>query len=561
MTHLFRATILACSAVAFLGTARIAAQAPRDVTIRVDAAHDIGELRPVWRFFGADEPNYAYMKDGRKLLAELGALRPHEVYFRAHNLLTSGDGTPALKWGSTNAYTEDAAGRPIYDWTIVDRIFDTYLARGVRPYVELGFMPKALSTKPEPYQHEWRPGSGELYTGWAYPPTDYAKWGELVYQLTKHAIAKYGLAEVQGWYWETWNEPNIGYWKGTREEFFKLHDVTLAAVRRALPGAHTVGPHMAGSDAKWLGAYFDHVFRTVSVAGGATPQKPDFISFHPKGSPTSVDGHIRMGLATQLQVVDRLFGTIASYPEAKTLPIILGESDPEGCAACQGAALAYRNGTMYSSYTAASIARIQDLAIKHGLQLDGALTWAFEFEDQPYFPGFRVLASNGIDHPVLNVFRMMSRMPGRRLSVASTGALPLDSIVARGVRGEAEISAIASRGENRLAVLAWHYHDDDVAGAVANVQLVVDALPASATSVVVTHYRIDDAHSNAFAAWKRMGSPVAPNNAQYAALKLAGGLAELEPASRAPVANGGVTLKFTLPRQGVSLVVLDWSPP
>ena len=560
MTHFFRAAVLALSAVVLAGQARIAAQAPRDVTIRVDAADDIGELRPVWRFFGADEPNYAYMKDGRRLLAELGELRPHEVYFRAHNLLTSGDGTPALKWGSTNAYTEDAAGRPIYDWTVVDRIFDTYLARGVRPYVQLGFMPKALSTKPEPYQHEWRPGSGELYTGWAYPPKDYAKWGELVYQLAMHAIAKYGLAEVQGWYWETWNEPNIGYWKGTRDEFFKLHDVTLAEVRRALPGAHTVGPHMAGADAKWLSAYFDHVFRTVPVAGGTTPQKPDFISFHPKGSPTSVDGHIRMGLSTQLQVVDRLFGTIASYPEAKALPIILGESDPEGCAACQGAALAYRNGTMYSSYTAASMARIQDLALKHGLQLDGALTWAFEFEDQPYFPGFRVLASNGIDHPVLNVFRMMSRMPERRLSVSSTGALPLDSIVARGVRGEAEISAIASRGENRLAVLAWHYHDDDVSGATANVQLVVAALPASATSVRVTHYRIDDDHSNAFTAWKRMGSPVAPNNAQYAALKTAGGLAELEPASRVPVTHGATTLNFSLPRQGVSLVVLDWSP-
>jgi xylan 1,4-beta-xylosidase len=197
-------------------------QSARDVSIHVDVSREVGELRPVWRFFGADEPNYAYMKDGRRLLRELGELKPRDVYFRAHNLLTSGDGTPALKWGSTNVYTVDAAGRPIYDWTIVDRIFDTYLARGVRPYVELGFMPKALSTKPEPYQHEWRPGSGELYTGWAYPPKDDAKWGELVYRLTKHCIAKYGVAEVQGWYWETWNEPNIGYWKGTRDEFFRL---------------------------------------------------------------------------------------------------------------------------------------------------------------------------------------------------------------------------------------------------------------------------------------------------------------------------------------------------
>ena len=420
-------------------------------------------------------------------------------------------------------------------------------------------MPQALSTKPAPYQHEWRPGSGELYTGWAYPPTDYMKWSELIYQLVTHSIAKYGLAEVQGWYWETWNEPNIGYWKGTREEFFRLHDVTLAAVRRALPGAHTVGPHMAGSDAKWLNAYFDHVFSASPAAGGPAPERPDFLSFHPKGSPTTVDGHVRMGIATQLQVTDRNFATIAANAEAKRLPVILGESDPEGCAACQGASLAYRNGTMYSSYTAASMTRIEDLALKHGLTLEGALTWAFEFEDQSYFPGFRVLASNGIDHPVLNVFRMMSRMPERRLRVESTGAIPLDSIVAHGVRGEADVSAIASRGSDRLAVLAWHYHDDDVTGPVANVTLEFDNLPASVSSVAVTHYRIDDEHSNAFAAWKRMGSPVAPNNAQYAALKAAGALAELEPVSRSPVTRGVVTLAFPLPRKGVSLVLVDWS--
>ena len=148
------------------------------MTIDVDASKSMGPLRHIWRFFGADEPNYATMKDGQELLADFGALRPKEVYFRAHNLLTSGDGTPALKWGSTDAYNEDAQGRPIYDWKILDGIFDRYLARGVRPYVEVGFMPKALSTHPDPYRHDWRPGLpyGRVYAGWAYPPTDYAKW-------------------------------------------------------------------------------------------------------------------------------------------------------------------------------------------------------------------------------------------------------------------------------------------------------------------------------------------------------------------------------------------------
>src|SRR5215470_3780683 len=118
------------------------------VSMHVDAGQEQSTLTPIWRFFGADEPNYAYMKDGQKLLGELGQLAPGHVYFRTHNLLTSGDGTPALKWGSTNAYREDAQGNPIYDWTIVDRIFDTYLQRGLKPYVQIGFMPEALSTRP-----------------------------------------------------------------------------------------------------------------------------------------------------------------------------------------------------------------------------------------------------------------------------------------------------------------------------------------------------------------------------------------------------------------------------
>src|SRR5436309_3580396 len=162
----------------------------RAVSITVRADQPVGELKPIWRFFGADEPNYAYMKDGKKLLGELGAIGSPQKYFRTHNLLCTGDGTPALKWGSTNAYTEDAQGRPVYDWTIVDRIFDTYLQSGLKPYAQVGFMPEALSTNPQPYQHHWKPGDkyGTIETGWAYPPKDFGKWGELVHQWAKHCV-------------------------------------------------------------------------------------------------------------------------------------------------------------------------------------------------------------------------------------------------------------------------------------------------------------------------------------------------------------------------------------
>src|SRR3984885_872136 len=140
---------------ALSGTFLFAEDETFPVLIQIHADKPIGELKPIWRFFGADEPNYAYMPDGKKLLGELGELRTDEVFFRTHNLLTSGDGTPALKWGSTGAYSEDANGNPIYNWTILDRIFDAYRENGLRPYVENGFMPEGLSAKPEPYQHHW----------------------------------------------------------------------------------------------------------------------------------------------------------------------------------------------------------------------------------------------------------------------------------------------------------------------------------------------------------------------------------------------------------------------
>lgn len=530
------------------------------VTIRVDAAQAKGELKPIWRFFGADEPNYACMKHGRKLLAELGALRPKEVYFRAHNLLCSGDGTPALKWGSTGAYDETADGKPIYNWTILDRIFDTYLERGVRPYAQIGFMPKALSVKPEPYQHQWTPQAryDEIYTGWAYPPKDYAKWAELVFQWTKYCVEKYGRAEVETWYWEVWNEANIGYWRGTPQEFRQLHDYAIDAVRRALPKAKVGGTDTAGSGGRFTRDFLEHCLRGTNYATGKIGTPLDFISFHAKGAPTTTNGHVRMGLANQLRTVEDGFRIVASYPELKNTPIIIGESDPEGCAACQGPALAYRNGTMYSSYTAASFARKHELAEKQGVNLEGALTWAFEFEDQPYFAGFRSLASNGLDKPVLNVFRMFSQMRGQRLAVESDHAVPLEAILRDGVRGEPDVSALASLDKNTLCVIAWHYHDDDVPGPEAKVELRLDGLPWTGGEAKLRHFRIDEDHSNAFAAWKRMGSPQSPTPDQYAQLEQAGQLAALGAAETVRVENAQARLRFNLPRQAVSLVCLSW---
>jgi xylan 1,4-beta-xylosidase len=539
------------------------AAAPIAVSMTVDASAVTGPLQPISRFFGSDEPNYTYMEDGRALLREIGRLGTPQEFFRAHSLMVSGDGTPALKWGSTNMYTEDAQGRPVYDWTIVDRIFDALLANGVKPYVQIGFMPEAMSTRPVPYRHFWKPGDpyNDIYTGWAYPPKDYDKWRELVFQWVKHSVEKYGRREVEQWYWQTWNEPNIGYWRGTREEFLKLHDYAIDGVRRALPTAKVGGPDAAGSGGAWTRAFLDHSLRGTNAATGQTGTPLDFFSFHAKGAPTVFQGHVRMGLANQLRAINDGFRIAASYPELKDKPIVIGESDPDGCAACAATVYpqnAYRNTELYASYTAAAFARKHLLADRHGVRLEGALTWAFEFEDQPLFAGFRVMATEGaITLPVFNVFRMFGRMSGQRVAVRSSGEVPLDEVLKTGVRAQPDVAALAALDGRRLFLFAWHYHDDEVPGPAADVQVSFEGLPAT-RSMQRVEYRIDRDHSNAHTAWQRMGSPTAPTAAQMTALKRAGQLESMGDAPAVPVSNGRASLQLQLPRQSVSLTALSW---
>jgi xylan 1,4-beta-xylosidase len=267
-----------------------------------------------------------------------------------------------------------------------------------------------------------------------------------------------------------------------------------------------------------------------------------------------------MGISSQLRTIDAGFALVASFPELRKTPIVIGESDPDGCAACRGAQYGYRNTTLYSSYTAATLAREYDLADRRGVNLEGALTWAFEFEDQPYFAGFRTLATRGIDLPVLNVFRMLGRMDGDRVAVQSTAAVGLDSIVKDGVRGAPDVSALASLGPRMLSVLVWHYHDDDVTGPDASVQLTMTHLPLAHGSARLTHYRIDESHSNAFTRWTQMGSPASPTPEQIQDLESAGQLALVGPPRTVQVEDGALTLSLSLPRQAVSLLQLEWEP-
>jgi xylan 1,4-beta-xylosidase len=531
------------------------------VRIETDILQQQGKLEPIWAYFGYDEPNYTYMKDGKKLLSEIARFNQVPVYVRAHNMLTSGDGSAALKWGSTNAYTEDDKGNAVYNWAIVDSIFDTYIQNGMRPIAEIGFMPEALSIKPQPYRHYWKPGHpyDEIYTGWAYPPKDYKKWGTLVHEWVKHSIQRYGEAEVKTWWWEVWNEPNISYWKGTEEEYFMLYDYAADAVKRALPAARIGGPTSTGPG--WdkanlfLKHFLDHCANGKNYTTGKKGAPLDYISFHAKGSPKVINGYVRMNMTSELKDISKGFETVAASA-FKHLPIIIGECDPEGCAACgmtTNPENAYRNGTMYSSYTASSFARIFDIAKRHGVYMKGAVSWSFEFENQRWFDGFRDLATNGVDKPVLNIFRMFALMQENKIAVKNKTAIPLDSLIYSGVHGSiADIDALASAGKGGASVMVWNYHDDDLPAPDATVQLTIKHIPGK--KVLVHHYRVDKDNSNSYELWKKMGSPQDVTPEQYTQLEKAGQLALLSSPEWKIVKNGELQLSFALPRQAVSLV-------
>jgi len=428
--------------------------------------------------------------------------------------------------------------------------------------MEIGFMPKDLSSKPEPYEHTWSKG-GNIWTGWTYPPKDYNKWRELVYQWVKHSIDRYGKKEVITWLWEVWNEPDIPYWSGTFDEYCKLYDYAVDGLKKACPECTIGGPHTTSprSDKayKYLTDFIEHCLRGKNYATGKTGTPLQYIGFHAKVSPEFINGHIRMNMGVQLKDIERAFVAVNSFPELKNIPIIIGECDPEGCAACsekRDPKYGYRNGTMYSSYTASSFARIYELMDKYKVNLKGVVSWSFEFEDQEWFAGFRELATHGIDKPVLNVFRMFGMMGGKRIEVKADNSFTASDIIANGVRERNDINAIASKDQHSIYIMVWNYHDNDSIGKTSQIELTVNGIAGK--KVMSRHYRIDQHFSNSFEKWKAMGKSQNVTADQYQQLEKAGQLQLYNSPEWKEIKDGKALLKFELPTQGVSLIQLNW---
>lgn len=556
---------LASISVVFAGPAG-AADAPVDMVVHADRSTT--ELRPIWNYFGYDEALTTLMPEGRHLLRELNELSATEpIRIRVHHLHTSGDGTWALKWSSTNVYSEDETGRPIYDWTRIDAIFDELTRPGIEPFVEVSFMPRALSAHPDPYTPTLvKRGlpARDILSGGAYsPPGDYAKWRTFLETWVRHCVERYGRDAAAAWLWELWNEPESPYFQGTVEEYCRLYDHFTAAVKAVLPDARVGAPHT--TDPKWkrgdlfMEAFLDHCRSGRNAVTGESGAPLDFIAYHAKGL-TRLDEHkhVEMDLRNHLATIDTYSAIIARFPEYAHLPVYIGESDPEGCAGCPSTLdpeRDYRRTSQFAAYVAASFLRKQDLVARHGGNLQGAVSWAFTFHDQPWFNGLRALTTNDVALPVFNAFKLLARLGPTRVEATSSGMLSDEAILTGSVRAAPDVGLVATRlPDGALRILAWNYHDvGDRFDDATPVTLRIDGLTPAHDPGAAKLTRVDEHTANAFTVWRELGEPQPPSPEQIAQLHEAAALKAVPLATSARGA-GWAEFAFPLLRQSVVLI-------
>jgi len=528
--------------------------------VRVDAAHR-QPLRRIWRYVGYDEPNYTYTAAGRELLGKLGALSDGPYFIRCHFILCSGDGTGTPKFGSTNVYSEDLRGNPVYDWKIIDRIFDAIIEAGCIPFVEIGFMPKDLSTAPQGVPYD-----AIRDAGWGYPPKDYEKWRRLIEALARHCLERYGARSVRGWYWEMWNEPDGMYWQGTVEEFCRLYDYTEAGLHAALPMAYLGGPAttrpLNPGSSEFLEDFLKHCIHGTNAVTGGKGTRLDYVSFHVKGGryraqeraakecPTI--GHLVANTAKGL-------GVLSGIPELAGLEVNLSECDPDGWAAGgrhDNPNLNFRNTEYYASYVGSTVCKMIELS-RGQHRIDGMLTWAFQFEDREYFEGLRTLSTNGIDKPVLSVFRMLARLGGSRLRLDSDRSR--DPLARKGTDTPdtpPDISGIAARdGNDAIQVFLVSHHDDWDVEATTDVSLIVSGLKPGA-EYTVGQWIVDRKRGNSYRAWLEMGEPLHPDPSQLDQLRRAATPGAQTPESAQVRSDGTVAVRLQMESHCLMLVEL-----
>lgn len=508
-----RRLALSVCAVALLATGALHAAPTDSVQIHADASAQGTPFPHFWeQMFGSGRASLALRDDYRK---DLDAV--HQAtgfsYIRFHGIFDRDVGL----------LRRDPNGKIVYNFSYIDQIYDGLLERGVKPFVELSFMPPELSSDPTKQHDFW-------YHPNVMPPKNYAEWDAMMQAFAKHLIARYGIEEVASWYFEVWNEPNLSFWGGSplQSTYFELYDHTVRALKSVSPRLRIGGPSTA--QGAWVPAFLKHV-REAKVP-------IDFVSSHVYGDDTADNVfHTSENIPRADMVcrtVDKVHKEIgaSSYPQ---LPFILSEYN---------ASYANLPNVTDSVFMGPWMANtIRECAGK----VDLMSYWSFSdvFEEQgvvqnPFYGGFGLIAADRIDKPAFNAFAMLHRLGDTRLKVTSDSAL------------------VTKRADGTVVLALWNYappvgdkatySKGEPSGAPQHFSVDVAHLAASAHATV---WRLDETHGNAVAAFDRMGRPDSPSREQIAQLREAGKLPAPEPLD---VSNGKFDL--TIPPQGLVVVEL-----
>jgi xylan 1,4-beta-xylosidase len=405
-------------------------------------------------------------------------------------------------------YTEDRQGNPHYNFTYVDQIYDGLLHNGVRPFVELSFMPKDLAARPD-HQGFW-------YKPVVSPPKNYAAWDDLITQFTRHLVDRYGIDEVSQWYFEVWNEPNLKFWSGQPEEatYFELYDHTARAIKKVNERLRVGGPSTA--QAAWIGDFIAHTVQNNVPL--------DFVSSHIYGMDKA---SVVFGTDEVIPKAEMVYrGTKWMHDQIQAsarpnLPLIVSEFSASRVNTGN-------RDTLYMGPWLANVVRECDGLTK----MMSFWPFADVFEEHgvpsgPFAPegGRGLIAPDDIPKPSYVAFALLHRLGEQRIPNPAD-----DAIVTR-------------RPDKTLVIALWNAVET---GSARAVELKFRHLPVGAKAVI---YRLDEAHGDTRAAFRAMGSPRYPTSAQVAQLWKA---AKITPAETSPVTNSWLTLQ--LPAQGLALI-------
>lgn len=548
---------------------------PVEVTVEADAVE--GELTRLWTSIGYDEINWTYTPRGRGLLATLGSIGDGPYLVRSHYMFTSGTGMGLPHWGAGNVYHERRDGTPWFDFEVLDRVYDTVVETGHIPIVELGFTPRALVPDDAGQRYAFQPGSPTQYSEyeagwWSFPPKSLDRWAALVAATAEHCARRYGRARVADWRWEVWNEPDIGYWRGTVEEYLALYRASADAVRSAIPQARVGGPAttgdlrpVAGLPARgpdFLAAFLDF------CAEQSVPL--DFVTFHTKGAyfqpwrsylpPGQASAPQSPSMVKMLREVRHALRQVAERPGLAVAECLADECDasvPAHHGRFDNSNFGYRNSEYFPVFQCSLMKKLLDLDETKTARLRAATAWAFYIEGERCFEGTRSLATyGGIEKPVLNAYRMLGRLGRWRLRATSSAAWPV-RLIDEAESVPEEVDVLAARSDDgRVSALVWRHDDDQHRDPAGDRPVRVRVRGLGDGPVLVRHTRLDGAHANSHRAWQALGAPDYPSQREIEEIAGQGRLRPSEPDRLEMPEGGEVTVNLPLSLPSVSLLEL-----